>query len=143
MKKNLLFVLATMLLPFFAAAQFSLNGKITEKTSREPLAGASIYINGMTSQSDQEGNYSFRNLKTGKYRISVSFVGYRTEEQTLTITSDKTVNLELEKSNFLADEVIVRATRASENSATTFRNISRAEIEKNNVGQDLPYLLNQ
>ncbi|HEY0668129.1 MAG TPA: TonB-dependent receptor [Sphingobacteriaceae bacterium] len=143
MKKNLLFVLATMLLPFFAAAQFSLNGKITEKTNQEPLVGASVNVNGMTSQSDQEGNYSFRNLKTGKYRISVSFVGYRTEEQTLTITSDRTVNLELEKSNFLADEVIVRATRASENSATTFRNMTRAEIEKNNVGQDLPYLLNQ
>src|SRR5690606_30915059 len=33
--------------------------------------------------------------------------------------------------------------RASSNSATTFKNLSREEIAKNNLGQDLPFLLNQ
>ncbi|HZH54556.1 MAG TPA: TonB-dependent receptor, partial [Sphingobacteriaceae bacterium] len=43
----------------------------------------------------------------------------------------------------LTEEVIVQATRASENSATTYRNVSRAELAKNNLGQDLTYLLDQ
>ncbi|MXV14968.1 TonB-dependent receptor [Pedobacter sp. HMF7056] len=41
------------------------------------------------------------------------------------------------------DEVAIKATRATVNSATTFRNMNKAEIAKNNLGQDLPYLLNQ
>lgn len=142
-KKNLLIAAAAMLLPFFATAQFSLSGKISEKNNQEVLTGANVILNGMSSQSDHAGNYSFRNLKPGKYRISVSYVGYKTEEQVLTIAANMTLDLELEKSSFLADEVIVRATRASENSATTYRNVSREEIQKNNLGQDLPYLLNQ
>ena len=43
----------------------------------------------------------------------------------------------------MADEVFVYATRASANSASTYQNINKAEIDKNNLGQDLPYLLNQ
>ena len=40
------------------------------------------------------------------------------------------------------DEIIVKATRASEKSATTYKNISKKDIEVNNFGQDLPFILN-
>jgi iron complex outermembrane receptor protein len=40
------------------------------------------------------------------------------------------------------NEVIVKATRANEKSATTYKNISKAEIEQSNFGQDLPFILN-
>jgi iron complex outermembrane receptor protein len=40
------------------------------------------------------------------------------------------------------DEIIVKSTRASSKSATTYKNISRAEIGENNFGQDLPFILN-
>ncbi|MES2828518.1 MAG: TonB-dependent receptor [Bacteroidota bacterium] len=40
------------------------------------------------------------------------------------------------------DEITVKATRAGEKSGTTFKNISKAEIEANNFGQDLPFILN-
>src|SRR5690606_600485 len=35
------------------------------------------------------------------------------------------------------------ATRAKENSATTFKNLSKEDIAVQNLGQDLPYLLDQ
>jgi iron complex outermembrane recepter protein len=41
------------------------------------------------------------------------------------------------------NEVIVNATRASEKSAMSFSNVSQKEIKKQNLGQDLPFLLNQ
>lgn len=41
----------------------------------------------------------------------------------------------------LHGEVVVSATRANENSPTTFQVISKEELNKNNLGQDLPYLL--
>lgn len=58
------------------------------------------------------------------------------------MSSDEVVDFTLTLSTFLADEVIVRATRANEKSATTYKNIDKAEIERNNFGQDLPFILN-
>ena len=40
------------------------------------------------------------------------------------------------------DEITVKATRANAKSATTFKNIDKKEIEANNFGQDLPFILN-
>lgn len=39
------------------------------------------------------------------------------------------------------DEITIKATRANEKSATTYKNISKEEIETNNFGQDLPFIL--
>lgn len=44
-------------------------------------------------------------------------------------------------SSITLDEIIVKATRASSKSATTYKNIGKAEIEDNNFGQDLPFVL--
>lgn len=41
------------------------------------------------------------------------------------------------------DEVQVMATRAGVNAATTFKNLSKEDIKRSNLGQDIPYLLDQ
>ena len=41
------------------------------------------------------------------------------------------------------NEVVVKATRASEKSGMAITNVSQLEIKKQNLGQDLPFLLNQ
>jgi iron complex outermembrane receptor protein len=41
----------------------------------------------------------------------------------------------------ITNEVIVNATRAGNNSPTTYQVLSKEELGKNNLGQDLPYLL--
>ncbi|MDP5140760.1 MAG: TonB-dependent receptor plug domain-containing protein, partial [Spirosomaceae bacterium] len=41
------------------------------------------------------------------------------------------------------DEVIVRATRATNKTGMAFSNLSKKEIQKQNLGQDIPFLLNQ
>jgi iron complex outermembrane receptor protein len=43
--------------------------------------------------------------------------------------------------NAVKGDVIVSATRAHENSPTTFQVITKEELNQNNLGQDLPYLL--
>src|SRR3546814_579932 len=48
----------------------------------------------------------------------------------------------MEQANYMTEEVIVTATRASANSATAFTNIDKTYLEKQNLGQDLPYLVN-
>src|SRR6476620_3162493 len=132
-------------MPFMASAQFSITGKITDKQTGTALARAGIYVENsyVSTQSDQTGNYTLKNLKEDKYVIRISFLGYETKVQNISLNANTTLNVELSPNSMLADEVLVRSTRATENSGTTYRNVSKEELEKNNLGQDLPFLLNQ
>ena len=49
----------------------------------------------------------------------------------------------MQVSPFLTDEVVVSATRLSPKAPATFKNIDKKELEKLNLGQDLPYVLEQ
>lgn len=137
--------IVAMLMPFLALAQFSISGKITDRTSAAALAGASVSLNYklLTIQTDQSGDFSFNDLKPGTYTLKVSYLGYKTQEKNIEVKQNQSLKISLEPGSVLTDEVIVSATRASINSATTYQNISKAELEKNNLGHDLPYLLNQ
>lgn len=143
--KSLLIIAAAILMPFMASAQFSISGKITDKQTGAPLGRASVYIENsfISTQTDQSGNYTFKNLKAGKYEFRVSYMGYQNIRKNILIDGNSTLNFELYVNSLLADEVLVRSTRATENSGTTYRNVSKEELEKNNLGQDLPFLLNQ
>src|SRR4051812_45743094 len=50
---------------------------------------------------------------------------------------------EMKDSFYALTPVEVKAIRASENAPVTKTNLSKKEIEKQNLGQDLPFLLNQ
>jgi iron complex outermembrane receptor protein len=142
--KNLrLLALLAMLLPCVAMAQITVSGKVTENNLRS-LAGATIKVKNkaVTILSDKNGDYTL-SLAPGKYTFSVSYLGYKTEEKSVDLGSNTTINFSLSAQTFLADEVVISATRASKNTATTYKNLDKAALEKNNLGQDLPYLLNQ
>ncbi|MGB4398014.1 MAG: TonB-dependent receptor, partial [Daejeonella sp.] len=143
--KNLLIIAAAILMPFMASAQFSISGKITDKLTGAPLSRAGVYLENsfISTQTDPSGNYSLKNLRAGKYELRITYVGYQTIQKLILVEADSKLNFELSTNSLLADEVLVRATRATENSATTYRNVSKEELEKNNLGQDLPFLLNQ
>jgi len=143
LKKLLIITVAALLFPTFTWAQFSISGTITEK-SNQALPGASVRIKSKTAgaTTDAQGKYSISNLSAGNYTITISFIGYRTIEKNVSINADQTLNFTLAPATLIAEEVIVRATRATEKSATTYKNISKADIEANNFGQDLPFILN-
>ena len=48
----------------------------------------------------------------------------------------------MEESAQMTDEVVVYSTRASEKSPTTYSSISKQVLQKQNFGQDLPFLIN-
>ncbi|HEY0045800.1 MAG TPA: TonB-dependent receptor [Flavobacterium sp.] len=60
-------------------------------------------------------------------------VSTSTAQQTVTDSTKTTVPL---------DEVIISAIRADEQTPVTFTNLSKAEIAKRNLGQDIPILMN-
>jgi iron complex outermembrane receptor protein len=143
--KKLFVALSALLLPFLAAAQFSVSGKVTDASTGETLPGANITIenSALTTVTDVGGAYRFSNLTPGNYTLKVSYIGYAQLKKTVNVKADVTLKLLLSKSNLITDEVTVRALRASGKTASTYTNLKKADLAKNNFGQDLPYLLNQ
>ncbi len=133
------------LMPILVSAQFSLSGKILDGETQNPLSWANIILAGTNkaTAADIDGTYRIENINAGSYQMKISFVGYKTFEQLVRIESDQVLEVALEKNPWLADEVIVTATRATELSPTTFTWVTKQEIERNNLGQDLPFLLDQ
>ncbi len=142
--KNLFAALFALLMPALASAQFSISGKITDQQTGATLPGATISINpALTTVSDAQGLYKFSNISNGNYVLKVSYIGYQTVEKQLALSSDLTLNITLNTSSRLTEEVTVSATRASNNSPTAFSNLSKKDIEKNNSGRGFEYLLEQ
>jgi len=137
--------ITALLLPVLASAQLTISGKITDAQTGEALSGTTVTVqnSNITTVSDAKGNYSIVNLKAGKYLVKVSYIGYRQLTKNVDLNFDATLNFQLATSTQLTDEVTVRGTRAADNSPTTYTNLSKKDIQKNNLGQDLPYLLDQ
>ena len=57
----------------------SMQGKIIDKTSGEPLTGVLVKIEGTNNEvyTDFEGNFTFQNLKPGVLNLIVSLVSYK------------------------------------------------------------------
>lgn len=141
--KNYIIALLLIIQPLLLFPQYSIKGKITNKEWNKPLAGAHIILDNsyLTSVSDANGAYLIDNLKPGFYKIRASFIGYKTQTISIEIQNDLTIDFELEMNLVMSDEVIIVATRVADKTPTTYSHLDKKEISKNNLGQDIPYLL--
>lgn len=142
--KFLFVALTALLLPVLASAQFSITGKVTNEQG-DALPGASVTIAKpfVSAVADAAGMYSFTGLKAGNYSLKVSFIGYQAISKSINLTKNEVIDISLAKGTLTTEEVTINATRASKNSPTAYTNLSKKDLDKNNFGQDLPYLLNQ
>src|SRR5690606_25513033 len=123
-------------------AQHALTVKVSNK-DQEPLAGATVKLASETGKTEQNGLFIFSNLATKNYLLQVTFLGYQNYSIQINPSEQNSLNVQLKESSFVTEEVFVTATRAKENAATTYKNIDKEEIRKNNLGQDIPFLINQ
>ena len=125
-------------------AQFSITGKITDAESGKTLSGTTISLENTTrgTITNSQGFYRLQNLKSGTYVLKISYLGFTKITKTVDLQKDEIVDFSLQKSTFEADEVVVSATRANANSAMAYSNISKEYLQKQNLGQDIPQLLN-
>ena len=144
MQKNYLLFIIIAILPIFINAQNTISGIVTNSEDNTPLAGAHVVLlnTEYSSITDDNGQYHIENLAPGKYKLSVSFIGFKTHKTVVNITKSIKYNVALQSSSIMGDEVIISAIRATDESPITYTIMDRAEIEKKNTGQDLPYLLN-
>ena len=140
--KRIFLTLLLQCVVFWGFAQFTLKGTVkTEKGER--LVGANLTIlNGFTgTTTDVNGAYQFKNLKSGVYQLTISFIGYEKQNTEVKLTGDQTLDVVLKQDHIMAEEVLVSATRVKEKTPVAFATVEKSEIRDNNMGQDIPYLL--
>ncbi|WP_439132894.1 TonB-dependent receptor [Polaribacter sp.] len=124
------------------AQSFTIKGTVYDE-DKTPLPNASILIKelkkGVTT--DNQGNFSVQ-LKKGVYTFEISFLGFKTIVDKITVTKDEAYVVQLNLDTTSLDEILVSAVRVNADIPVTFSNLSKKEIAKRNLGQDIPILMN-
>ena len=85
---------------------FTIRGKVLEKASAEAIFGVNVYEASQKSGSstNQFGFYSL-SFPKGQYVLSFSSIGYITHLDTITLSSDIILDVELSEKNYLLDSI--------------------------------------
>ena len=115
----------------------NLKGNITDKSTREPLTGATVQVMGTTTGAvaDIDGNYQL-NLKPGTYTLQISYIGYRTEivENLVIDQTDKVMNFELVTDTEVLGEVTITARKNLEGERALQMERQKATLAIENMG---------
>jgi iron complex outermembrane receptor protein len=93
-------------------ANSGIHGKVTTSEG-QPAANVNVKlkksVRGTTTAAD--GSYQIRNLNAGTYELEVSFIGYETYQETVTVADNeqKEVNIQLKLTQGELEEVIVQS----------------------------------
>lgn len=88
-------------------------GKISDKSSGDPLPGANVLLEGTSlgTATSVEGEYTIRQVTPGDYNLIIKYIGYQEQSIPITVTSGVTleVNAELEYVAVETGEVTITA----------------------------------
>jgi iron complex outermembrane receptor protein len=137
--RKMLFAVIVQLCALSLSAQSVVKGKVIDDQG-EPLAGATVTLNHKQGQyTDSQGDFRFNNVSQSHVELSVSFIGFLADKQVVTVPSETVFRLK--KSAKWLNEVTVSATQATAQSPIAYTNLTKKQLNQNNLGQDVPYLL--
>jgi hypothetical protein len=117
-KTFLIIAIALIIFPTitFAGITGKLSGRVTDKSTGEPLPGANVLIVGTTigASTDADGYFTLINIQPGEYSIRFGFVGYANLKiESVIVNADRTtkVDAQLTTSDIALNEVVVKAER--------------------------------
>jgi iron complex outermembrane receptor protein len=141
--KKLLGTIGCLILSQFVFAQTTWRGTVF--SADKPLQNASVEFRSndelKRTITNEAGKFNLNSVASSG-TLTVSFAGFKT----YSIAVDRSTNdlrIELESSEFFLEPLEVRSIRASEKAPFAKSTVTKAEIEKQNLGQDLPFLLNR
>ena len=108
---SIIVLLALMVHP--ARAQYQIAGRITDVRTNRPIAQAEIY-NKTTRRlavTNRDGSYTIDGLAAGNYELVIFSYQYQTQETSLTVSGDTTLNFTLEELNQELPEVVIQQRR--------------------------------
>ena len=146
MMKATFSILASLLIAGSVCAQNTISGIVTDAESGLHLPGATVILVGTTTGAvtDGDGNYSINNLPLGTYTIQVSFVGYETVLQPITLQdADVTFDFALQVSSQALEALEIFASRAlNRQTPVAYSDIEKLQVERELGSRDVPLVLN-
>lgn len=125
---KMIFGLALTVLSVAAYAQTTVSGTIVDSEG-EALIGVNVLVEGtvLGTITDIDGNFSLTVQSQPPFNLVISYVGYET--QRIEVTSSTTqIDVQLEESTLLGQEVVVSASRVEESSLKSPVSIERMDI---------------
>lgn len=142
MKK--LMLLALLFITVAAQAQVVVNGTITDKNSGRPIEGATVSILSNGAHTDNKGHYRITLREAGNYTVLASFLGYKSYKASATLSAgNNTLDITIEETGLFVKPVEISSLRAGAKAPFTKSTLNAEDIRQQNLGQDLPLLLNQ
>lgn len=103
-------LLSILFLPFLTSAQekFTLSGTITDQSSNETLIGVNIIFPEIQAgtTTNEYGFYSIT-VPKGDYKLQISYLGFTTISETISLFENKTNNYKLTESSESLDEIVI------------------------------------
>jgi hypothetical protein len=126
------FILVTI--SSLAQEKFTISGVISDSKTNETLIGVNIYIpeKKATIITNEYGFYSLT-VPKGTYNIQLSYVGYETLEETISLENDSKKNFNLTETGQALDEVVINTEKTATNirkPEMSVHNLSTATIKK-------------
>ncbi|NSL88638.1 TonB-dependent receptor [Chitinophaga sp. Mgbs1] len=118
-----------------------LTGKVTDKISKQPLPGATVYLPDLHvgAATDAQGNYIIKNLPKGKYVVDVHYIGYSAYSEIVTINGTATKDFELSETLIEKNEVVITGANlaTSMKKTPTPINVIRRDYLTDNISTNI------
>ncbi len=96
--------------------KLTINGYIKDAFSGETLIGATLSVKGVSKGVSSNGfGYYSLTLNEGNYEINCSFIGYQSEKINILLNSDTALNISLNPTTALSQEVVITASKKENN----------------------------
>jgi iron complex outermembrane receptor protein len=141
--KRLLLLTAVILLTFVNYAQHSISGTLNDSLAQPiPHAMVRLLETNNVTLTDFHGGFTLENISAGDYTLEMSMIGYKTIKKSIKgLSKNETLAVTLKEDVYNLNQVIVQHTRAKKDAPVAQSTIEYADLEKINLGQDLPILL--
>ena len=125
--KKIIFILFSLFIAISVQAQagkvVSFSGRVVSAQTQDPLESATLQLYSekgvfFGTTTDVKGIFRVK-IPTGKYRVTVSYIGYNSLTRNIELVRNDSVTYHLALSTENLDEVIVTATEAKGSSSTT------------------------
>jgi hypothetical protein len=111
MKKFNLLILLLFTSISFGQNKFTISGYVEDSKTGEKLFGVNVYTNSKSGNVTNEYGYFSFSLEEGKHTIYVSYIGFKTIEKEINVSSNSKVDFKLEEDSFNLNEVVISTTK--------------------------------
>lgn len=137
MSRKAIYILSTFLSLFFCAGSSAqsfcnFSGQVLDAQTRETLPFASIRLKSDTGKfyggtTDEDGKFNLTRIEHGSYLVTLSYIGYETQKQTLLLNGNLKQTFLLTPNSTALNEVVVTASESK--GITSASKIDRTAME--------------